>query len=451
MITGAASGPHDLVGVGFGPSGLALAVAFDDEGPPADAVFLERGEGFAWHEAMLIEGARLQVSCLKDLATLRDPCSRFTFLNYLRSVGRLDEFINLGDMRPTRTEFNDYLRWAAARVSAPVRFGREVVSVEPEPGTEDGAVHALRVTARNLGDGRTETYLARNLVVATGGVPRVPPELSVSSGRVFHSQAFLQRLAECYADRDRPWRFVVVGEGQSGAEIFDHLASCYPRARVTAALRGIGYRPMDETPFVNEVFFPGWVDFFYALPEEKRRQIYRDIRNTNYAVVDAGLIDRIYRRMYDARVSGDTALRIVPFLEPRGAQETESGVRVEFRNVVDGSATTMEADAVILATGYVRPGRHPLLSGVSAYLRTDEAGRYMVGRGYRVQAAPGFLPGVFLQGHCQETHGISDSLLSVISTRASEVRAGIAARLAEELVLSRDGRPRAPQPAVAEV
>src|SRR5687767_2698322 len=121
MITEAASGPHDLVGIGFGPSGLALAVAFDDEGPPADAVFLERGPGFAWHEGMLIEGARLQISCLKDLATLRDPCSRFTFLNYLRTVGRLNEFINLGDMRPTRTEFNDYLCWAAARVSTPVR------------------------------------------------------------------------------------------------------------------------------------------------------------------------------------------------------------------------------------------------------------------------------------------------------------------------------------------
>ncbi|MET0397028.1 MAG: SidA/IucD/PvdA family monooxygenase [Longimicrobiaceae bacterium] len=448
MVTEAVSGPHDLVSIGFGPSGLAFAVALEEEGPAVDAVFLERGAEFAWHEGMLIDGARLQISCLKDLATLRDPCSRFTFLNYLHGVGRLNEFINLSDMRPTRSEFNDYLRWAAARVSTPVRYRREVVSVEAEPGPEEGVVSTLRVTARRLDDGRTETYLAHNLVVATGGIPRLPPGLAAGR-RVFHSETFLRRLDSDYTEREHPYRFVVVGEGQSGAEIFDHLASRYPQARITAALRGIAYRPMDETPFVNEIFFPGWVDFFFQLPEEKRQAIYGDIRNTNYAVVDAELIARIYRRMYQARVSGDSALRVLPFLELSKAEERSDGVRVEFRSVVDGTARLMEADALILATGYQRPGRHPLLEGVGEYLQTDGGGRYRVGRTYRVQTAPMFLPGIFLQGHCQESHGISDTLLSLISTRASEVRQGLAALLAERAGPARNGQPQQVRPAVA--
>lgn len=430
-----ASGPHDLVAIGFGPSGLALAVAFDDLGPPADLVFLERGPAFAWHEAMLIEGARLQVSCLKDLATLRDPCSPFTFLNYLRHAGRLDEFVNLGDMRPTRVEFNDYLRWAAERVSSPVRYGREVVALEPEPG-DDGEVELVRVTARTGEDGRTEMYLARNVVVATGGIPRVPPELA-GVRRVFHSAAFLRRIAADFPDVDQPWRFLVVGEGQSGAEIFDHLATRYPRAHVTAALREIAYRPMDETAFVNEIFFPRWVDFFHALPEAQRRAVHRAIRNTNYGVVDTALIERIYRRMYQARVTGDTRMELLPLTEVDAVEEMGDGLRVALRGVLDGARTVLEVDAVVLATGYDHPARHPLLEGLRPHLRTDATGRYDVGRGYRVAAAAGFHPGIFLQGQCTETHGISDALLSVISTRADEVRRELAPLLA---------RDRAPRP-----
>ena len=50
---------------------------------------------------MKLDGATMQVSFLKDLVTLRNPRSAFTFVNYLHSVGRLDEFINLGSFSLT--------------------------------------------------------------------------------------------------------------------------------------------------------------------------------------------------------------------------------------------------------------------------------------------------------------------------------------------------------------
>ncbi|MFN7053210.1 MAG: SidA/IucD/PvdA family monooxygenase, partial [Gemmobacter sp.] len=80
---------HDLIGIGFGPSNLALAIALRERQSPLDALFLEAQPAFAWHPGMMIPGADMQVSFLKDLVSLRDPTSGFSFLSYLHEKGRL--------------------------------------------------------------------------------------------------------------------------------------------------------------------------------------------------------------------------------------------------------------------------------------------------------------------------------------------------------------------------
>jgi len=88
---------HDVVGVGFGPSNLALAIALAEGAGDAGGVsarFVERQPRFGWHRGMLLEDATMQISYLKDLVTLRDPRSRFSFLSYLHAHDRLPDFIN---------------------------------------------------------------------------------------------------------------------------------------------------------------------------------------------------------------------------------------------------------------------------------------------------------------------------------------------------------------------
>jgi L-ornithine N5-oxygenase len=78
--------------------------------PQPKVLFMERQSQFAWHAGMQLPGAKMQISSLKDLATPSEPRSRFTFLNYLFEKGRLNQFINLGTLLPTRAEYEDYLR-----------------------------------------------------------------------------------------------------------------------------------------------------------------------------------------------------------------------------------------------------------------------------------------------------------------------------------------------------
>src|SRR3954468_13513639 len=114
---------HDLVGIGFGPSNLGLAIALEEQGSPLSVRFVERQEAFGWHRGMLIEDATMQVSFLKDLVTMRNPTSSFSFLCYLNERGRLIDFVNHKSLFPLRIEFHDYLEWAAARVERLVRYG----------------------------------------------------------------------------------------------------------------------------------------------------------------------------------------------------------------------------------------------------------------------------------------------------------------------------------------
>ncbi|HET8661472.1 MAG TPA: SidA/IucD/PvdA family monooxygenase [Micromonosporaceae bacterium] len=82
----------DVVGAGLGPFNLSLA-ALVEPLPEIRARFFEAEASFRWHCGIMVPGAQLQVSFLKDLVTLVDPTSSFSFLNYLASEGRLYRFL----------------------------------------------------------------------------------------------------------------------------------------------------------------------------------------------------------------------------------------------------------------------------------------------------------------------------------------------------------------------
>lgn len=416
---------YDLIGIGFGPANLTLAVCLAEEAEAAGGcdlewLFLEAKPHVVWHPGLLLESTSIQNSVLKDLALVRNPRSRFTFLNYLKEKGRLFEFLNLRDLYPTRFEFNDYLCWAASQLRDRTRYRRRVVAVEAVPGNGGDEVELLRVVAEC--DGCSEERLTRNLVIATGGAPAVPPGVELKSGgRAFHAHEFLLRLERDFADTAAPYRFVVVGQGQSGAELFYYLLTHYPHADVTATFRRFAYKPVDLSHFTNEIFFPEMVDLIYGLPEDKRGLFLGMGREVNYAVVDPELIRRIYQFLYQEKVAGRARARIRPFLQLTGVEERASGVSARFRDLLRDRPVALEADAVVLATGFEWQREHPLLAAVSDHFVRDGAGGYRIGRDYRIAAQPRFAPRIYLQGCSESTHGASETVLSLMPIRAAEI------------------------------
>lgn len=246
-VSAAQEAEYDLLCVGFGPAALAIAVAVHDLNINTRILFLEKQDHFAWHAGMLLPGAKMQISFLKDLATFRDPKSYFTFLNYLKENDRLEAFTNLSTFLPHRREFSDYLSWAAEHFDDQVQYSTAAESVDPLISVE-GKVSGWRVSASR--NGTRKSYTTRNLVIATGGKPQLPDFLQNISPSIIHSAHYLYSVPS-HIPKNKPesdLNLVVVGGGQSSAETFNDLTSRYPQAKVTLYTTASALKPSDDSP-----------------------------------------------------------------------------------------------------------------------------------------------------------------------------------------------------------
>ena len=411
----------DVVGVGFGPSNLALAIALDEHNrrpgttTPVTAQFVERQPRFGWHRGMLIDDATMQVSFLKDLVTLRNPASEFSFVAYLHSRGRLADFINHKILFPLRIEFHDYLEWAAARFEHLVAYDEEATDVEPV--LEGGTVVAFDVVTSD-GAGRGITVRrARNVVVAPGLRPSLPPEARLGP-RVWHNLDLLDRV-ETLPETPAPRRFVVVGAGQSAAEVVEFLHRRFPTAEVCSVFARWGYTPSDDTPYANRIFDPDAVDVYFGADEDVKRMLFDYHRNTNYSVVDQDLINELYRREYQERVQGNRRLRMLNASRVVDVRPGDGQVGVDVEFLPTGERTALVADAVVYATGYRSGDPARFLAGVVAH--RDEHGRARITEDYRLELTAPARAGIYLQGGTEHAHGITSTLLSNIAIRSGEI------------------------------
>ncbi|MFJ9559204.1 lysine N(6)-hydroxylase/L-ornithine N(5)-oxygenase family protein [Streptomyces fuscichromogenes] len=411
---------HDLVGIGFGPSNLAVAIALEESGHPLRSVFFDRKPEFAWHPGLMFAGAEMQVSFTKDLITMRNPRSRFSFLNYLaeQSPDRLAKFINLRTFYPTRVEFNAYYAWAARQFDELVHWGTEVLDVSGVPGAD--GIELLRVTVRDRADGQTRSVLTRNVLLAPGGTPHVPEDTALGD-RVFHASETRERLQASFDDLSAPYHFNIVGSGQTSADVFMHLRRSYPNARITTNIRGFAMRPEDDTHFVNELFLPEFPDWFHRQDSEFRQKIIDDYGLAAHTGVSYDLIPQIYREYYEDLSSGCGALSLHRFTELVGAYSDADRAVATYFHLDSAETSKVEADAVILATGYRYRMPVPALAGLGAHLRMETPERYAIRRDYAIESVEGFAPRIFLQGFAEATHGFSEVLLSLMPVRAAEI------------------------------
>ena len=424
---------YDVVGVGFGPSNLSLAIALEEYGASGpeheiSALFLERQPSFGWHRNMLLPTTTMQISFLKDLVTFRNPTSSFSFISYLHASGRLAQFVNNQDFFPTRQEFHQYLEWAQARVADRIAYGSDVTSIRLPRAPVPELSNRLRLEVADA-DGRPGRVVeARNVVISTGLVPSMP-EGTERDERVWHSSEFLEKYRRMNPGELR--RVAVAGAGQSAAEITRFLYDELPHAEVYSVIPSYGYSVADDTPFANQIFDLGAVDDYYFGTDQTRDAFWRYHRNTNYSVVDDDVIRDLYRRSYDDDVRGVRRLQFLNLTRITGVKRVGAETRVSLQGGPDAEVRELDFDALICATGYEAMEPTGLLGDLDRLCLRDEAGRYRVERDYRIVTAPETRCGIYLQGGTEHTHGLTSSLLSNIAVRSGEIVDSIVARRTE--------------------
>ncbi|MFE0105079.1 lysine N(6)-hydroxylase/L-ornithine N(5)-oxygenase family protein [Streptomyces sp. NPDC059009] len=424
------SDEYSVVGIGFGPSNLSLAIALDEHNgkgkTPLAATFVEQQAAFGWHRNMLLPTAKMQISFLKDLATFRNPVSQFSFISYLHEAGRLAQFVNNQDFMPTRREFHDYLTWAASNFSDRVAYNSRVTAVQLPDGAGHGPMGHLKVKVDStLEGGGSKELLAKNVVISTGLVPKMPPGIDRDE-RVWHSSEFLGRFGEL--DKTGVRRVAVVGAGQSAAEILRYCYEQLPGAQVSAIMPSYGYSIADDTPFANQIFDADAVDDYFHGTARARDSFWRYHRNTNYGVADDEIIRDLYQRAYSDEVAGTPRLNFLNLSRVDAVKQVGDEVRVTLQSVRTDETQDMDFDVLIFSTGYESMDPTELLGDAAAYCLRDEEGRFQISRDYRILTTDDLDVGIYLQGGTEHTHGLGSSLLSNIAIRSGEIVESLAAR-----------------------
>jgi lysine N6-hydroxylase/L-ornithine N5-oxygenase len=405
---------HSLIGIGFGPSNIALAIALREGGMDKlanSALFIEKQAEFSWHKNMMMNNTHMQISFMKDLATLHNPKSNFTFINYLHQHNRLSDFINLQTFHPSRHEFNDYLSWAAAHFEQQTRYGEDIFDVQPV--IENKQVVALQLLSRDA-SGQIHHRETDNLVVGMGGGGYIPEQFRqlTDESRVFHSNHYLEKMK---VNRQAK-KVAVIGAGQSAAEIFRDLHGSVEGYEVDFIMRSNSIKPSDDSPFVNEIFNAEFTDYMFSKSKSERESLLREYRQTNYACPDLPLIEEIYDIFYQQKVRKTERHNFLPSTDIDNVHSDQQGVHLALNDRRTGKQYTRTYDAVILATGYVRDQYKKLLSPLAQYL-----GDFEVDRHYCVKTNDNFQPKIILQGACENSHGLSDTLLSILAVRSQEI------------------------------
>jgi len=408
----------ELLAVGAGPSNLALAVALEELAPrdlASNSLVIEQAPTIGWQRGMLLPWTQTQVSFLKDLVTLRNPTSSFTFLNYLHSVGRLNDFVNLGTFTPYRSEISDYLQWVAGSLTTvQVEFQKRCVLIEP---LRDSA--GITGWLTHLADG--SVIASRHLSIGVGRDPNIPAVFSgLPAGRVAHSTQYLTTIGEI--PRDRPCRVAVIGGAQSAAEMVYSVLQDLPGAEVTMIMRSAGLNYYQTSKFTNELFYPTFTDEFFRAAPETRQQLLREMHQTNYSGLAPALLDGLYRHIYQDRLAGRQRLRMITLADVTGARMEGDDVTLTLADRKCGRAEELACDLVLLGTGF-SPAMPALIQTLGKSL-----GLQQIATTREYMLATDGTAVCYLQGVNEATHGIADSLLSVLADRSAEIAADIIAR-----------------------
>lgn len=387
-----ADAAYDVVGIGLGPFNLGLA-CLTEPIAELDCVFLESKPGFEWHSGMFLDGAHLQTPFMSDLVTMADPTSPFSFLNYLKEKGRLYSFYIRENFYPLRVEYDDYCRWAAARLGS-VRFNATVTEVTYD---EDAELYLVR-TAQD------DVYRARHLVLGTGTVPHVPAVCRDLGNDVVHTSQYTHRKAEL----QEAGSITIVGSGQSAAEVYFELLGeigtyGYQLNWVTRSPR---FYPLEYTKLTLEMTSPDYIDYFHALPEDTRHRLEKAQKGL-FKGINSDLVNDIFDLLYQKGVeSGDRPVptRLLTNSTLTGARRDDDGSYVlGFHQDEQGKDFEIRSEAVVLATGYHHESP-AFLEPVRDRLRHDGHGSFDVARNYAVDVTG---RGIFLQNGGVHTHSVT--------------------------------------------
>lgn len=242
---------YDVVCIGFGTKGLALSTVLADHDPSQKVLVVEHDGSFNGDLGFASTESSAGSTFLRDLITLRNPRSEYTFINFLHETNLLIAFTNASQLITSRQLTARYMTWVAEKIQRLgwVAFNKEAVNIKPTKIAADGQVSKWSVDLRANGNGAASKITCKRLIVATGAQSRLPDALA--SPKLASNILPLSKSAELIEKvhhATRPLNIAIVGADQESVELFEHLIAAPGQHRAAMILSGSALRVEDGTP-----------------------------------------------------------------------------------------------------------------------------------------------------------------------------------------------------------
>ena len=395
---------YDLLGIGLGPFNLSIA-ALASTKDALSTLFLERKKKTAWHPGLLLNEAKMQTSYLKDLVTGIDPTNPYSFLNYLVDQNKFYPFVASSQTAISRLEFSDYLSWAAHSLKNTC-FNQDVLDID----FQHGLFH-IKTT--------TQTYQSKHLVVGTGMQPQVPSfcEAHINES-CFHASELGLRRPDLKSKR-----VVIIGGGQTGADVFQHVFD--KTFGEVSALTWVSRRPnievLDESCFTDQYFTPDYVNGFYHLQQQtKDAEVTRQKLSSDGITSDC--LQGIYQRLYHDRyvLKQPTWWSIRPNQTLTSLAQNNQGYQLEISHGLTNDNSQLEADVIILCTGYQR-ALPQCLEGLADKIPVNANGLPELCPDFSLNWQGSSNNRIYMVNAGIHSHGIAEPQLSLATWRAAKI------------------------------
>lgn len=405
---------YTVIGIGIGPFNLGLAALLDPV-EELSSVFFDQSDGFDWHPGLMLSHVTLQVPFLADLVTMADPTSKYSFLNFVKESGRLYKFFIRENFYVLRKEYNAYCKWVVSKLPN-CKFSHKVVAVEYLDGL-------YAVTVLNTKTAQVSVYYAEKLALGTGTSPHIPDFIDKDIlPKVIHASRYLHFKPDILKNSS----VSIVGSGQSAAEIFqDILPATENGLQLNWFTRSARFFPMEYSKLTLELTSPEYVDYFYNMPYEQRKQLLAR-QNALYKGINYDLINEIFDTLYEMSVeSTPLNVELRSNMQLDKITGTANGPNnLYFTQTELQQAYRCQSDFVILATGYTY--KEPdFLAQIGNRIDRMHNGLYNVRRNYTIDKEG---KDIFVQNAELHTHGFVTPDLGMGAYRNSWIINQLASR-----------------------
>lgn len=377
----------------------------------------------------------------------------FKLLAYAASIAQV---LFLEDFKIYRKEYNHYCQWVAGQLDILV-FDAQVIDVAFNDNSacfndDDSATNAntdthngFVVTVQERGE--RKTYYAKNLVIGTGTQPTLPSVLQKLAQQVpercMHTAHFANNFnfeaikAQGNKENrqkvdDRLTKIVVLGSGQSSAEVYRELfdqqldSNDEPKFQLDWVTRSSGFFPMEYSPLGLEHFSPAYTDYFYQLDGATKAKV-APKQDLLYKGMGFDTIRDIYHKLYERSIgnqSPQTTLLSNCAVVEATLDDTLSDdtLKITFEQCEQQQMFMADYDCLIAGTGY-RYALPACLNSLLYAIEYDEFGQPKIDRHYALmyQNRDNHSGKIFVQNQEIHTHGVGTPDLGLGAYRAGQI------------------------------